>query len=83
MVPLIPCRRVDDHTVTAEIPETGLQHFPAYEPIDEADRERLGYTSDAGQAADPGDKTPPAGTPAAQPTTKPRKPASGRTNTEE
>jgi hypothetical protein len=78
-VRLIPCRRVDDHTVTADIPETGLQHMAAYEPVDEADRKRLGYT-DADQPA--GDQTPPAETPAPESTHKPRRSAGGK-NTEE
>jgi hypothetical protein len=80
MVPLIPCRRIDDHTVTAEIPETGVRHFAAFEPIDAEDRKRLGYTDDA---ADTGDQTPPADPPPAEtPTTKPRRSAAGKTNEE-
>jgi hypothetical protein len=79
MIPLIPCRRVDDHTVTAEIPETGLRHFASFEPIDEADRVRLGYTGDA---AETGETTPPADPPAPGTTPKPRISAGGKTNEE-
>jgi hypothetical protein len=83
MVPLIPCRRIDDHTVTAEIPETGVRHFAAFEPIDPEDRKRLGYDA----PAETSDQTPPAdppapGTPAPEPTPKPRRSAAGKTNEE-
>jgi hypothetical protein len=82
MVPLSPCRRRDDHTVTAEIPETALQHMGAFEPIAAADRERLGYTD----TPDPADaKTDAAGEDPAidnPPAPKPRRTA-GTKHTEE
>lgn len=77
MVPLILCRRVDDHTVTAEIPETGVRHFAAFEPVDPEDRKRLGYTDTPADEA-----TPPADPPGPEPTTKPRRSAGGKTNEE-
>lgn len=82
MIPLIPCWRVDDHTVTAEIPETGIRHFAAFEPIDPEDRKRLGYID---TPAETGDQTPPADPPSPQtePTPpKPRRSAGGKTNEE-
>lgn len=52
-VRLIPCRHRDTGA-EADIPETALQHLPAFVPVDEADRKLLGYD-------EPADDTPPAG----------------------
>jgi hypothetical protein len=32
-VPMVPCRRKDDHAVTRVIAATALPHFPGWEPI--------------------------------------------------
>lgn len=48
-VRLIPCRHKETGA-EAEIPETGLQHLPAYVPVDEDDRKRLGFEAPADSA---------------------------------
>lgn len=47
-VRFIKVRRRDDHTATAELSETALQHFPAFEPVDPAD-----WPEDMAAAAEP------------------------------
>lgn len=69
-VPFVTCRH-EVTGATADIPETALLHLPAYMPVEEADRKRLGY--DDPTSADPGDSAQ-AGD--AEPTSK-SKPATG------
>lgn len=63
-VRMILCRH-SETGAEAEIPETGLQHLPAYVPVDEEDRKRLGYTDqpvgDPPAAADPTTSKPATG----------------------
>lgn len=68
-VRLIPCRNTETGA-EAEIPETGLQHLPAYEPVNEDDRKRLGYEEPAETPA--GGDQPPSDPPARK-----SKPATG------
>jgi hypothetical protein len=37
-ITLIPCRLKADHTVTAEMAESALQHFPAWERVPTSDQ---------------------------------------------
>lgn len=74
-VRLIPCRHTDTGAET-DIPETGLKHLSAYEPIDAEDRKRLGYDKPADDDKQPDTgETPPAGGTETTPT--PSKPATG------
>lgn len=61
----IPCR----HSVTraeTELPETALQHMPAWVPTDPADRERLGYDEPAETPTD-GEEPPAEGADGGEP----------------
>lgn len=84
-IEFVTCR----HKVTggiADIPETALQHLPAYVPVDAGERKRLGYADppdgDAPQTGTPStpDGDPPGEQPSAAGETrrpKTRKPAAG------
>lgn len=90
-VPLIPCRHRDTGA-EVELPETALRygHMPTYEPVEDADRERIRALQDADKAAaaaeQADDTTPsppatpdstPADPPAPADTTAKSKPATG------
>lgn len=83
-VRLIRCRNTDTGG-EAEIPETGLQHLGAYEPIEAADRKRLGYdqasADQAAQAPAGGDQTD-AGAPPADDNPKGKTATGGKTKKE-
>ncbi|MGH3375983.1 MAG: hypothetical protein ACRDP6_14690 [Actinoallomurus sp.] len=76
-VALILCRHRESG-VEVEIPETGLKHLSAYEPVDPADRERLGYDKPADGAQPEGE--PPTPPPSDPPAPK-SKPATGAAKT--
>lgn len=81
-VPLIPCRHIDDPTLTADVPVTALGHFPDWRPIEEQPGE-VG-PADSGRAPTPAPDlpveppepaTPPAGAPSGEEPAPPAEPA--------
>jgi hypothetical protein len=58
-VRLVPCKHKDTGA-PANIAETALQHFPAYEPVDPDDRKRLGYDKTEDEQPTPAGQQPPA-----------------------